>query len=550
LAWFRFTLDRVTADALAALNALPGVTVRDGLVTVHENAAWLVERVCTARGIPTRVTTTKEDRLPLTSVEDLVASGLREWVPAFLTPYQRDGILATAHRDAHLWWAAGAGKTAGAICWALAGLGATVLVTRAGVRRSHAREIERLTTHRALVIEEKEDLTKLADTEALFVVVGWEALPDAVEHLLAWRPKNLILDEAHRIKSWRRFGATPQENGKLKFDPLDNMAHAAFRLSRACSRRLATTATPIKDRTRDLWAQLDLVHPDAWGPFYRKDRASFAARYCAAHEGSYGGIDSRGSSNLNELYDRVSLVVNQVPHSVTHRHLPPRRRLITYVTLDEQCRAEGFTATAMKKVAKNGPGAILEARLMESAAKKRRVLLELVAECIEGKQKVTIFTGRREDCEKLGQDIEKLATGARIFVGHGGTAPSVRDDMQQQYMATGGPAVLVGTGDAWGEGVSLHDTDTAFIAFLPYTPGQVIQWEGRFSRQGQKRPVLIQYLIAEQSVDEHVAGLLLDKLPAVEDVSKDDSLEGFSRQLRGGDDEEAIVAGLLSKLGL
>ncbi len=550
MAWFRFSLGRVTSDALTALAAIPGVTVRDGLVSVHENAAWLVERVCLSRGISAQVTPLREDGVPLASVEDLVPNGLREWVPAFLTDYQRQGILATAHRDAHLWWAAGAGKTAGAICWALAGLGATVLVTRAGVRRSHAREIERLTTHRALVIESQEDLAKLSDTEALFVIIGWEALPEAVEHLLAWRPKNVIFDESHKAKSNKRFSATPQADGRLKFDALENIAQAAFRLSRATKRRLATTATPIKDRTRDLWAQLDLVHPDAWGPFYRKDRASFAGRYCAAHEGAYGGIDTKGSSNLPELYDRVSLVVNQVPHSVTHRHLPPRRRLVTYVTEAEQCRAEGFTATAMKKVAKNGPGAILEMRLMESAAKKRKLLLELLAECIEGKQKCVVFTGRREDCERLAQDVEKMGTGARVFMGHGGTPASVRDDMQQQYMATAGPAVLVGTGDAWGEGVSLHDTDTAFMAFLPYTPGQVVQWEGRFSRQGQKRPVLIQYLICENSVDEHVAGLLLDKLPAVEDVSKDDSLEGFSYQLRGGEQEEAVVAGLLAKLGL
>jgi SNF2 family DNA or RNA helicase len=85
---------------------------------------------------------------------------------------------------------------------------------------------------------------------------------------------------------------------------------------------------------------------------------------------------------------------------------------------------------------------------------------------------------------------------------------------------------------------------------LPYTPGQIIQWEGRLCRHGQKRPVLIQYLIAEGTVDEHVAGILLDKLPAVEDVSKDDSVLGLKDQLRGSDQEEAIVAGLLEKLGL
>jgi SNF2 family DNA or RNA helicase len=136
---------------------------------------------------------------------------------------------------------------------------------------------------------------------------------------------------------------------------------------------------------------------------------------------------------------------------------------------------------------------------------------------------------------------------ASIFSGHGGTAPAERDRIQQAYMAAPGPAVLVGTGDAWGEGVNLQDTDLALIAMLPYTPGQIVQWEGRFCRHGQKRPVLIQYLIAENTVDEHVSGILLDKLPAVESVSRDDSLDGFSDALMGSD-EDAIIGSILSKL--
>jgi SNF2 family DNA or RNA helicase len=115
-------------------------------------------------------------------------------------------------------------------------------------------------------------------------------------------------------------------------------------------------------------------------------------------------------------------------------------------------------------------------------------------------------------------------------------------------MAAAGPCVLVGTGDAWGEGVNLQDTDLALIAMLPYTPGQIVQWEGRFARHGQRRPVLIQYLIAENTVDEHVAGILLDKLPAVESVSKDDSLDGFSDALQGADDADRIIASLVASL--
>jgi hypothetical protein len=115
------------------------------------------------------------------------------------------------------------------------------------------------------------------------------------------------------------------------------------------------------------------------------------------------------------------------------------------------------------------------------------------------------------------------------------------------YMSTADKTMLASNAIVH-NGVNLQDTDLALIAFLPYTPGQVVQWEGRFARHGQKRPVLIQYLIAENTVDEHVAGILLDKLPAVEKVSKDDSLDGFSDAILGSEQTDEIMDSILSKL--
>jgi len=70
---------------------------------------------------------------------------------------------------------------------------------------------------------------------------------------------------------------------------------------------------------------------------------------------------------------------------------------------------------------------------------------------------------------------------------------------------------------------------------LPYDPGQLRQWEGRFTRLGQKRPVVIYYVIAEGTVDEHVAQLLIEKLPAVERIARDSELAEAGSVLAGYD---------------
>lgn len=358
----------------------------------------------------------------------------------------------------------------------------------------------------------------------------------------------VLVSNCHKVKSNKRFQAIPGEDGKLTFKSRDNIAYDAMQLSRAVQYRLATTATPIKDRVRDLWAQLDLVEPNAWGPFYRDNTASFTERYCGACRNPFGGVDTNGSANLDELWSRVSLSVHQVPHSVTHRDLPPRRRVVTVISKANQSAPTGGFAKELAAASKNGKTAILEIRLAEAASRKRAAVVERIEECVEGGQKVLVFTGRRMDCDKLVAAVKKALPSTRIYSGHGGTAAKDRDAIQQQYMADPGPCVLIGTGDAWGEGVNLQDTDTFLVVMLPFTPGQIVQWEGRVARHGQKRPVLIEYMVAEGTVDDHVSQILLTKLPAVEEVAKDDSVTGFSGALQGLGGEEELINSVFDML--
>ena len=115
-------------------------------------------------------------------------------------------------------------------------------------------------------------------------------------------------------------------------------------------------------------------------------------------------------------------------------------------------------------------------------------------------------------------------------------------------MAAPGPTLLVGTGDAWGESINLQDTDLALIAMLPWTPDKVIQWEGRFSRLGQKRPVLVTYVIARATADEHVADLLLDKLPHVGEVAGDNAALEIENALGGVEQGQEAMDELLSRV--
>jgi len=80
--------------------------------------------------------------------------------------------------------------------------------------------------------------------------------------------------------------------------------------------------------------------------------------------------------------------------------------------------------------------------------------------------------------------------------------------------------------------VNLQDIDLAVFVQLPWTPRQLEQWEGRFQRLGGVRPVIIQYVVAEGTVDEDVADNLMGKLPPIEDVVTETGLAGIEVSFR------------------
>jgi hypothetical protein len=412
------------------------------------------------------------------------------------------------------------------------------------------------------------------------LVVGWEALPFHLRALKSVEAGAVVFDELHQGKNSKRWNVVPiadpegeddkeklaylqrqmreakkeggfikeTDEGRKMFLPVLNRASAAAELARCVLKRIGTTATPIKDRVRDLWSQLDVVEPNAWGA-----KTKWEDRHCDRKPGTYGGFDTKGSSRLPELKLRLEPIAHILNYEETHRHLPAKRRQSIYLAPEDQCRPTGGFAKERREAKGRGPSHILECGLAEAASRKRPAIVGLVEDHVSSKHKVTLFTGRRRDCEALGKSIRASKIIKKdevtVWVAHGDDSQAVRDEILQEYMAHPGPCVLVGTGPAFGESLNIHDTDAAFFVMLPYTPGQLRQWEGRFSRLGQVRPVIIYYVIAEGTVDEHMAAILIDKLPAVVTVVEDSELGEAKGVLAGFDPdetEEEFAASVLS----
>jgi hypothetical protein len=410
------------------------------------------------------------------------------------------------------------------------------------------------------------------------VVVAWTSLSDWITELLSVRFSALVADESHSAKATSRWQAIPLPEPETLLDrakqeadararggfvsardgdervmmvPRDNISASAGKLARAVERCLCTSATPVKDRLRDLWSQLDVMEPGAHG-----NATVWLNRYASRKPGLYGGYDTTGASNLDELSYRLSFLVHHVDSAVARVQLPAARRQTYRIAPEDQCAPGGGFVEELKRARLRGAAAVLEVKVAEAASRKRPAVIALVKDHVANGHKVTVFTGRRKDAERLGAELRRALKDAgpgqspiTVWASHGGEAPEARAQHVKAYYQHPGPCVFVGTGDAFGEAITgLHDTDAVLFAMLPITPASIIQQEGRFLRLGSKRPVLYYYLVCEDTVDEHIASILLDKLDTVIAVAPDSQLPGIADAVGGTADEEALFASILAKI--
>lgn len=512
-----------------------------------------------------------------------------------------------------LYWPPGGAKTFGALLWLAARPRPCVVLTPSEVKTHWARQVRRFApgadpfVWTAPSLRRKKDrtlnqwLSECAEKRKLpILIVGHETLVDAwdsgdirrlltVDHQdmphLSWRTKDgfmsctdlvtatprryepgvaVVADEIHLFRNPKRWKGILNPDGSFRFQRRTtkggekSQAVALMELGRWASARCGTTGTQIANRVDQWWVQLDFLDTaGSWGTYYE-----FSSRYSGGRKNEHGGWESKklepGETppNAAELRARLQWLAYEVPYSVTHGALPPKRRETLYLPPSEQVQEIGSWSKLLKEAAAGGPNAIIEMQLMRAASRKRKYVVRRVVESVKAGQKVVVLTGRRRDADALGEAMSKalgLERGDGLWWAHGGNSQEERSSFVDAYMAwsaerDGRGCVLVGTVDCFGIGIDLQDTDLMVIAMLPRTWDVLWQAENRVSRVGQKRPVLVEYVIAEGTVDESVAGAFLSKLGPIGALTASEEVGAVGESLAGLSDPEALLSSIWEKI--
>lgn len=449
-----------------------------------------------------------------------------------LPGYQREGALFACRAGrAILADEMGLGKTVQAIAAAeiaarWLGVERVLVVCPASLKHQWQDEVERFSTRPVAVVGGGRTQRDAAWSAPGFLkVTGYDALHRDLEAIARWAPQLVVLDEAQRIKNW----AT-------------RVAVAVKRIESPLA--LVLTGTPLENRLEELISIVQFVDQHRLGPTWR-----VLHDHQVVDEGSTRVVGYRELDRLGEslapvlLRRRKAEVLTQLPErSVKRLFLPLTEaqrslhdeNLETVARLVAKWRRYRFLSDADQKRLRIALQAMRmacddaflldgETRSGRKAAEVEALLGDFLA--AEG-TKVVVFSQWVRMHELL---IERLeASGHGFAFLHGGVPSGDRGALVRRFRTDPACRVFLST-DAGGTGLNLQAASAVINVDLPWNPAVLEQRIGRVHRLGQSRPVQVFDLVAEDSIEQRMLGLLGFKRALFAGV-----LDGGEREVRLG----------------
>lgn len=398
-------------------------------------------------------------------------------------------------------------------------------------------------------------LAKPIPDNASIIIINYDVLSYWVTRLQAHKPKAVILDEAHFIKSRKA-----------------KRTRAAIALANRANLRIAMSGTPLTNRPIELVPQLEAIGR-------MEDMTNgrrtwwFIERYCRPVHNGYGW-DTKGASNLFELNDRLrklGILIRRRKEDVL-TEMPPKQRVSIPLTItnredyqkvrrdishwvrqqiekdpEYQRKIVGASPEVARIVFENEINAKV-ARTQAAAAITKLSALRQV--CMRGKlnasiewlddfltseEKIVVFCTHREAVDHLCNHFGKRAV--KIV---GGLGSDKRQEAIDAFVQDDEVRIVVANIDAAAEGIDGWQHVCSNVAFLEltWTPTKHHQAEDRCHRSGQQNPVTCYYLIAEDTIDEYLATLIDNKRAVINAV-----VDGIK-----SDKNDNILADLLRRL--
>lgn len=323
----------------------------------------------------------------------------------------------------------------------------------------------------------------------------------------------VISDEAHYFQNWK----SKRTQNFIELVESNN-----------CKGLIELTGTPMKNgRPSNLYPLLyALQHPIA------KNKTAYERRYCDAHPTIFTQWDITGSSNLEELNEKISdKVIRRLKEECLD--LPPK--LFSDIECEYNKEAEEEYNKFLKHLFEeyiskiergeiSGQGsAIVKIGFYRHASSiyKSYESIRLTEELLEQGKQVVVFTDFIESAERISKYFGVLPlTGAtpQKAKDENGNDIYPRQKLVDDFQS-GKTRVFVGTIKAGGVGITLTASSYLIINDFPWTPGDLQQAHDRIYRIGQTKTCNIYHIYGKQ-IDYVIADLIGQKSANINKVLK------------------------------
>lgn len=350
--------------------------------------------------------------------------------------------------------------------------------------------------------------------------------------------KTLICDESHYVK-----------------DMSAQRTVAALEISATVQNSICLTGTPIDNRPKELWSQIQIVNKTVAPKFF-----DFGLRYCGAFQkpAAQGKMvwDFSGVSNIAELDKmlRSTIMIRRTKEQVL-KELPPKTRsMIPFVVEDASDKIyrkeEAGAMARLREIRKERndwkavidalPEADRKAYVAKHAEKAHRSagLKDLAIDEIE-KLKEAAVNAKFSECVEFTAGLQETQGKVLAFAVHHETIDRIVAAFREKGIKTdyvdgrvtgiarqnvldafqeGDLQILVCGIRAVSIGANLVACHTVVFIELDWTPGIHAQAEDRTHRIGQTMPVTVYYLLLLGSIEEKIAKMIDSKREVVNSI--------------------------------
>lgn len=391
-------------------------------------------------------------------------------------------------------------------------------------------------------------------------IVNYDMLDAFDDNIKAVSWDLVICDEAHLLKTESSLRAMCVFGGTRKASRKKGIAKKEY-VPVEARFHLYLTGTPILSKPSELWTIIRACDRKGLGLNWKK----YALTYCDAQV-SFGGLDSSGASNLDELNrllrerfmvrrDKQS-VLKELPDKTREMILLPKDKLETPVRkeksrvesaleayeksvlgidtsnifrfIDDICDKLAIALEAQSGEEPNWDAAVktlsapeqimfteISSAREEVALAKVGLVVDHVIKLVECGEPVICFGYHKSVIKAIQERLEKK--GIRVGVITGNVNPNKRQDIVDDFQ-DGHLDVILGNIMAMGVGFTLTRARFVVFAELDWVPAMIEQAEDRAWRHGQLNAVMIQHLVVDGSIESQMAIALLAKMGVIKEA--------------------------------